>query len=159
MKGQGKVSQKKMILCITFWGHLGTGKDVFRQRSFAFSSYAFTWRNHDITPCHSTKCELLLPSAISFLHNHICKLISIMEQITQAPSRMKDCGSLPSLLSNMAKVMRILLKCIIASHVSWLWQNLHYVPWITTHLNIATYGFTDVIMVQPLQLYMILFYL
>ena len=37
-----------------------------------------------------------------------------MEQITQAPSRMKDCGSLPSLLSNMAKVMRILLKCIIA---------------------------------------------
>ena len=66
-------------------------------------------------------------------------------QITQAPSRMKNCGSLPSLLSNMAKVMRILRKCIIASHVRWLWQNLHYAPWITTHFNIATYGFTDVI--------------
>ena len=53
------------------------------------------------------------PRLSLFLHNHICKLISIMEllcfQITQAPSRMKNCGSLPSLLSNMAKVTRILL--------------------------------------------------
>ena len=149
MNGQGKVSQTKWFCVKLFWGHLGIGKDVFRQRSYAFSSYAFTWRNHHITPCHSTKCELLLPSAISFLHNHICKLISIMEllcfQITQAPSRMKNCGSLPSLLSNVAKVMRIFLECIIASHFRWLWQNLHYAPWITTHFNIPSYGFTDVI--------------